>query len=137
MDSKVKYPSRTRPWALPVVAAAGALGLAGLMYGGAGQAQSAPATAAEGAGLEEIVVTATRRSENLNRVPISVTALSQDAMDERGIKDFQDIARFTPGIAVDNTGTNAISIRGISSSAGAGVPPSGFFFSEGFMPWSS
>jgi iron complex outermembrane receptor protein len=121
MDSKVKYPSRTRPWALPVVAAAGALGLAGLMYGGAGQAQSAPATAAEGAGLEEIVVTATRRSENLNRVPISVTALSQDAMDERGIKDFQDIARFTPGIAVDNTGTNAISIRGISSSAGAGT----------------
>ncbi len=121
MDSKVTYPSRVGLRALPAVASACALGLAALMYGGPVQAQSAPGTASEGASLEEIVVTATRRSENLNRVPISVTALSQDAMDERGIKDFQDIARFTPGVVVDNTGTNAISIRGISSSAGAGT----------------
>ena len=54
-------------------------------------------------------------------MPISVTALTQDDMDERGIKDFQDIARFTPGVSIDNSGTNAISIRGISSSGGAGT----------------
>ena len=42
-------------------------------------------------------------------------------MDIRGIKDFQDIARFTPGVSIDNSGTNAISIRGISSSGGAGT----------------
>jgi outer membrane receptor protein involved in Fe transport len=72
-------------------------------------------------GLEEIVVTATRHEESLSKVPVSVTALTQDAMDERGIKDFQDVARFTPGVSIDNTGTNAISIRGISSSAGAGT----------------
>ena len=72
-------------------------------------------------GLQEIVVTATRHEESLSKVPISVTALTQDAMDERGIKDFQDIARFTPGVNIDNSGTNAISIRGISSSAGAGT----------------
>src|SRR5580704_11223186 len=74
-----------------------------------------------GAGLQEVVVTATRHEEALSRVPISVTALTQDAMDARGIKDFQDIARFTPGVSIDNSGTNAISIRGISSSAGAGT----------------
>jgi iron complex outermembrane recepter protein len=72
-------------------------------------------------GLEEIVVTATRHEESLSKVPLSVTALTQDAMDERGIKDFQDVARFTPGVSIDNSGTNAISIRGISSSAGAGT----------------
>jgi iron complex outermembrane recepter protein len=71
--------------------------------------------------LQEVVVTATRREESLSKVPISVTALTQDAMDIRGIKDFQDIARFTPGVSIDNSGTNAISIRGISSSAGAGT----------------
>ena len=120
MYSKLTYPARVRLRALPALSAC-ALGLAALVYAGPGRAQNATGAAAEGGGLEEIVVTATRRSENLNRVPISVTALSQDAMDERGIKDFQDIARFTPGIAVDNTGTNAISIRGISSSAGAGT----------------
>ncbi|HLY65600.1 MAG TPA: TonB-dependent receptor, partial [Chloroflexota bacterium] len=87
-----------------------------------GDASAAP-TAAEGGqrGLQEIVVTATRHEESLSKVPISVTALSQEAMDTRGIKDFQDIARFTPGVSIHNSGTNAISIRGISSSAGSGT----------------
>ncbi|HEY5264327.1 MAG TPA: TonB-dependent receptor [Steroidobacteraceae bacterium] len=76
---------------------------------------------AAGTGLEEIVVTATRREENINRVPVSVTAFSQDMIDQKGVKDFQDIARFTPGVSIDTSGTNAISIRGISSSGGAGT----------------
>jgi iron complex outermembrane receptor protein len=86
-------------------------------------ASAAPAAteSAERAELQEVVVTATRHEEALSKVPISVTALTQDDMDMRGIKDFQDIARFTPGVSIDNSGTNAISIRGISSSAGAGT----------------
>src|SRR5229473_3654832 len=71
--------------------------------------------------LTEIVVTATRHEESLSKVPISVTALTQEAMDIRGIKDIQDVARFTPGVRIDNTGTNNIAIRGISSSGGAGT----------------
>src|SRR5450631_2573161 len=86
----------------------------------ANDAISATEPAAAG-GLEEIVVTATRREESINRVPISVTAFSQDMIDQKGIKDFQDIVRFTPGVTIDATGTNAISIRGISSSGGAGT----------------
>ena len=54
-------------------------------------------------------------------MPISVTALSQDAMDVRGIKDFLDVARFTPGVNIDNSGTNNIAIRGIASTGGAGT----------------
>ncbi len=80
-----------------------------------------PASEEAAGPLQEIVVTATRHEEGLSKVPISVTALTQDAMDIRGIKDFQDIARFTPGVNVDNSGTNNISIRGISSSGGAGT----------------
>jgi len=65
----------------------------------------AETTPAEDTGgpLQEITVTATRREESLSKVPISVTALTQDAMDLRGIKDFQDIVRFTPGVVVDNS----------------------------------
>jgi outer membrane receptor protein involved in Fe transport len=83
----------------------------------------AETTPAEDTGgpLQEITVTATRHEENLSRVPISVTALTQDAMDLRGIKDFQDIVRFTPGVNVDNSGTNNIAIRGIASTGGAGT----------------
>jgi outer membrane receptor protein involved in Fe transport len=86
----------------------------------ANEATAVEPAAASGA-LEEIVVTATRREENINHVPVSVTAFNQEMIDQKGIKDFQDIVRFTPGVSIDNSGTNAISIRGISSSGGAGT----------------
>jgi iron complex outermembrane receptor protein len=85
----------------------------------AGPAEAAPAP--EAAGIAEVVVTAQRREENLSKVPISVTAMTEADIDTKGIKDIADVARFTPGITVDNTGTNNISIRGISSSGGAGT----------------
>ena len=81
-------------------------------------------TAAEpaaGGALEEIVVTANRREESISKVPISVTALNQDSLDQKGIRDFSEMVRFTPGVSIDTAGTNAISIRGISSSGGAGT----------------
>jgi outer membrane receptor protein involved in Fe transport len=77
-------------------------------------------TAGSGA-LEEIVVTATRREESISKVPISITAFSQDALDQKGIRDISELVRFTPGVSLDTSGTNQISIRGISSSAGAGT----------------
>jgi len=82
------------------------------------------ATGTEAAGkIQEIVVTATRHEEVLSKVPVSVSAFTQESMDEKGIKDFTDVARFTPGVTIDatGTGTNSISIRGISSSGGSGT----------------
>jgi iron complex outermembrane recepter protein len=84
-------------------------------------ARAAGDPGAAATGLEEIVVTATRREEGISKVPISITAFSQDMIDQKGIKDFQDVVRFTPGVSIDTSGTNAISIRGISSSGGAGT----------------
>jgi outer membrane receptor protein involved in Fe transport len=71
--------------------------------------------------LPELTVTATRRSEAISKVPLSVSAYSQDDLDMKGAKDFTDVVRFTPGVTLDANGTNNISIRGISSSAGAGT----------------
>src|SRR6516165_808115 len=111
---------------LPILA----LCLAGLALSTARAGDAASATGAVGpeaptttggGGLQDVVVTATRREEELSKVPISVTALTEEAIDRRGIKDINDIVRFTPGVTIDNSGTNAISIRGISSSAGAGT----------------
>ncbi len=83
---------------------------------------NAPAAGSEPTvSLQEVVVTATRHEESLSKVPISATAITQEGMDLRGIKDISDVARFTPGINVDNSGTSNISIRGISSSGGAGT----------------
>jgi iron complex outermembrane recepter protein len=85
------------------------------------QQPAQPAEQAAPAGLQEVVVTATRREQSLSKVPISVTALTQESLDERGIKDFSEVARFTPGVNFDNSGTNNISIRGISGTGGAGT----------------
>src|SRR3981189_30753 len=99
--------------------------MAGQQWQAAAAADQAGAPAGESStargGLQEVVVTATRHEESLSKVPISVTALTQESSDRLGIKDFQDVARFTPGVTIDNSGTNAISIRGISSSGGAGT----------------
>ena len=90
--------------------------------GPAAEGTAAGAASSEDVGpLQEIVVTATRHEEGLSKVPISVTALTQDAMDVRGINDILDVARFTPGINIDNSGTNNIAIRGIASTGGAGT----------------
>ncbi len=86
-----------------------------------GAADTGDTETAEPVGLEEITVTATRREESISRVPISITAISQDAIDTKGIKDFSDVVRFTPGVAFDSSQTNQISIRGISSSGGSGT----------------
>ena len=85
--------------------------------------QANAAAPAPGAKVEEIVVTATRHEAALSKVPVSVSAFTQESMDEKGIKDFTDVARFTPGVTIDATGTgiNQITIRGIGSSGGSGT----------------
>ena len=74
-------------------------------------------------GLEEITVTATRHAEVASKVPISITAFTQEQMDSQGLKQVDDLVRYTPGLNLNRLGNgqNDISIRGISSSAGAGT----------------
>src|SRR6185312_4936069 len=50
----------------------------------------ATAPASEGPSHTEVVVTATRHEESLSKVPISVSAYTQESMDQLGIKDFTD-----------------------------------------------
>ncbi len=109
----------------PAAAGRGAAGslLIALLASGASHAQEQAPAAETGAagGLQEVVVTATRREESLSRVPISVMALTEENLDARGIKDFSEVARFTPGVSFDTSGTNNIAIRGIAGTGGAGT----------------
>jgi outer membrane receptor protein involved in Fe transport len=65
----------------------------------------------------EIVVTATRRSERLQDVPMSVTAFTQEQLTQKGIVGFEGIARETPGVVLDQRSSNNLSVttRGIST----------------------
>jgi iron complex outermembrane recepter protein len=70
-----------------------------------------------GPGIEEVVVTATRRAETLDKVPASVTAFTAEKMETLDVKSFADLVKFTPGVDY-NPETNNISIRGVNSTAG-------------------
>src|SRR5439155_6906470 len=93
----------------------------------AAYAQQAPATAGAGAtagGLEEVVVTAQKRVENLQDVPISVQVLDTAKLDQLNIATIDDYVKFAPGIAYvrgegqggnGEPGESHIYIRGIAS----------------------
>jgi iron complex outermembrane recepter protein len=81
---------------------------------------SAAAEATRGGGLEEVVVTATRRSENLQEVPIAVTAFTAEQMQSRGVTDIHSLSNLTPNVNLDagapfsgDTSVLSASIRGI------------------------
>ena len=58
-------------------------------------------TASAQAQLEEIIVTARRTAESLQETPISVTAFTAESIERRGIRNVQDLVRFTPGLSFD------------------------------------
>ena len=78
-----------------------------------------PAAAEEPVG-ETIVVTAQLREQRPIEVPFALTVHSGRFLDEFNIQEFEDLARFTPGFAVQNQSPNnpAISIRGITVDSG-------------------
>lgn len=86
---------------------------------------------AEAAAIEEVVVTAQRRSERLQDVPVTVTAFGADQIDESHIVGVQDIITRTPGLSFDAFPASEprLFIRGIGSSdRGSGGDPSAAVF---------
>jgi iron complex outermembrane receptor protein len=83
--------------------------------------------------LQEIVVTAERREETLDKVPISVTAFSQKTMDDLHIQTFSDLAAVVPGLVMTTVqstsqATSDVAIRGIFS--GGNAPTTQFYIDE-------
>ena len=68
-------------------------------------------------GIEEIVVTARRREETAQKVPIPISAFSSEQLSERGITEIKNIEQITPNMDFQNSGTNKgaaqIFLRGI------------------------
>ncbi len=67
--------------------------------------------------LAEVVVTATKRSENIQDVPISVTALGTQQLQDLQITDFNDYVKYLPSVAYQTTspGFSRVFMRGVSS----------------------
>jgi iron complex outermembrane recepter protein len=75
-----------------------------------------------GVQIEEITVTAEKRSENLKEVPASISVTSQTQLENEHVQDLTDLTRVTPSVSFSEQGGAGlanIEIRGISSTAGA------------------
>lgn len=68
-----------------------------------------------GWGLEEVIVTAQKRAESINDVPMSIAAISGDALQSMGVTDTASLARLVPGLSYTDSsyGTPVYYIRGI------------------------
>ena len=83
-------------------------------------ATPADATPAEseaaGPSISEIVVTATRREESIQNVPITVQALTGDTLQKLNVTTFDDFVKYTPNVTTANLGPGQSSIfmRGLS-----------------------
>lgn len=92
--------------------------------------QSLPASdqGSASGGLQEVVITAQRRAENIQTTPISVTAVTSETIQDFGMRDFTDYAKVVPnvsfgmggspygGVAYGYSSTRQIVIRGVSGS---------------------
>jgi len=90
---------------------------------GAGHESSPPTESATAGGRDEIVVTARKRSESLQDVPLSVQALSAEEIQRANIVDLADLTNFTPGVALFENidrGYGQVFIRGMQN-----TPPVG------------
>ena len=79
-----------------------------------------PALAQE-AVLEEIIVTARKREESLFDIPVAITAITEEQIENLGLSDLQDVAKIVPGLTFDRSVTQndyAPALRGLQAEQG-------------------
>lgn len=102
-------------------------------------AQAAPAAGpSQGGGLNDIIVTAQKRSENIQSVPVSIVAVSGDALVRAGINNLNELQHLAPGLNIATVGSGFVSytyIRGGGTNQiDAGSDPSvAFFVDESYI----
>ncbi|HKY93378.1 MAG TPA: TonB-dependent receptor [Nevskiaceae bacterium] len=90
--------------------------------------------------IQEVIVTATKRAENVREIPASISNLSGAELEERGAQDTADIVKLVPGVNLTATGDTPlrVTIRGISSDIGTanttGVLFGNVTFTETYAP---
>jgi iron complex outermembrane receptor protein len=99
---------------------AGIVAGCGIAFAAGGSALAQQPTTPQGesaATLEEVVVTARKQAETLLEVPVAVTALTAQDIEQKGIESLQDVALFTPGLTYFDAIQSQLGtpvIRGIS-----------------------
>ena len=84
--------------------------------------------------IEELVVTAQKRAEDVQDVPISISAFSGDFMEDSGVDTLQDLSFYTPNLTLTQSSqvaNNRIIMRGVGSVGNNAIEPSVAVFIDG------
>lgn len=96
-----------------------------------------PSDATDSADVDKITVSATRRSDSIDSVPVAVTAIDGDTLEESGVRDLQALQTLSPSLYISVAGSEAGSgvmrIRGIGTSgiSNPGLEPAVGLFIDG------
>lgn len=102
-----------------------AIAMLGFVAPAMAQATTSDSATIDDSSANEIIVTAQKREQSLQDVPISMEVVSGDTIEEMGVNDFADMASYVPNVAVQTTaGNDVIYIRGFGS------PPANFSFDQ-------
>src|SRR5277367_4081247 len=105
----------------------GILLLAGATSAVAQVQQSPPPLTQESGGLQEVVVTAERRAENIQSVPIAVTAFTAETLQSRNLTGVTQLGNLTPGVNLD-AGAPFSGDRSVLSASIRGIGQDDFAF---------
>jgi iron complex outermembrane recepter protein len=100
-------------------------------------AQVADTTEERSGGLAEIIVTAERREQNLQDIPVSATVLTGEQLEQRGVLNLNDIQQVAPSIAINTFNRSTfINIRGvgIAQSAPTSNPGVAYYIDGQLIP---
>ncbi|MGV8929174.1 MAG: TonB-dependent receptor [Brevundimonas sp.] len=103
---------------LRTTVSAAVVGACAFGFAGVASAQDAPRTGPSS--IDDIIVTAQKREQNLQDVPIVVTTLSQETLEGAGVRDIKDLQILTPGLIVTSTSNESVTtarIRGVGTVA--------------------
>src|ERR1700732_4949458 len=98
---------------------------AGAAYTAAAADQSEAAAGISAAGIQEVVVTAQRRAENAQDVPIAIQAFTGDTLKQLNVTSFDDLIRYLPNVSAPSAGPGQDQIFMRGRSAGSVATQSG------------
>lgn len=125
-----------------IKAVASRIGIAALLaLSPAGQAFAQEEAATDDGGIAEIIVTAQKRGENVQKVPIAITALSGDILAQQGVRNSLDLTKSVPGLQINQlfqASNPTIFLRGVgvndynaASSGAIGITVDEVFLNSG------
>ena len=135
MFGETRFSATTSLQCLAITLAAGSASLPTVAY-----AQDSGQEAEErSGGLNEIIVTAQRREESVQDVPIAISAFDQQELETRGVASALEVAQFVPNlVGLNNTGlgtANAYYLRGIGNTESIATfdPPIGTYVDDIYL----